>query len=103
MITTPKLDAVFADEVYDLLVEHAGASNEITQRARFVIAQSKGCEEYRFGGRLGFGGKFHYHPLAIECPIYVNCYHEDLNQTTAQVIYRTNNALTRLWAKRKGS
>lgn len=46
-----------AEAVYDVLVTHAGAPE--FGREGFVTFMSEvGCDEYRFQGLLGFGGKF---------------------------------------------
>lgn len=49
-----------ANTVYDLLIEHAGASPD--GRDDFIFLQTdQHVDEYRFGGALGFGGKFWNH------------------------------------------
>lgn len=97
----PTMDAVLAHRIYGVLVEHAGAGDETTDWAQFVIAQTNGCAEYRFMGVLGFGGKFWHNPIRAKLgtgpgPFYVNCYPEDLNEKRRTVIDRTNAALAEL-------
>lgn len=51
------LTAEQANTVYDVLVKHAGASDQ--GREDFVLLEAEEeVNEYRFGGSLGFGGKF---------------------------------------------
>ena len=67
MIRDKSLNEDIANKVYDILVAEAGAYNSEHERQYFVFAQTKkpeeyneqgGCTEFRFGGKLGFGGKF---------------------------------------------
>lgn len=82
----------FAERVYDLLVKHAGAVDSDTERDLFVLAQTgKHCTEWRFIGKLGFGGKFWRNAGHI----YVNCYVEDTTPDRQLIINHTNTAL---WA-----
>jgi hypothetical protein len=75
-----------ANAVYDVLVEHAGASEE--QRDEFVIMHVNGrCDEYRFIGSLGFGGKFWRHDWRV------SCYREDETPERVEAIRITNEAL----------
>ena len=60
MIAVP-MTAEAAKAVYDVLVRHAGAPDHPHSfaRADFILHQEAGAvDEYRFGGALGFGGKF---------------------------------------------
>lgn len=82
-----------AGKVYDVLVMYAGASAEPQTRDAFVQAISEGCTEFRFQGKLGFGGK--YRPKTNT----VDCYPEDLNQLREYVIANTNSALRMLTRK----
>lgn len=78
-----------ANQIYDLLVEHAGASPHTYEREMFLYHQERGCTEYRFGGKLGLGGKFW-------SGWYVTCYPEDEDHERKEILKRTNEALTRL-------
>ena len=54
-----RLSLIFANMVYDILVEHGGASDSM--RNSFVFAHTDDehpCWEYRFQGHFGFGGKY---------------------------------------------
>jgi len=86
---TTRLTAAQANAVYDLLVQHAGASEE--GRESFVSAEtSQHCTEYRFGGSLGFGGKFWRNAGAW----YVTAYPETIEARPEirQAIDATNRA-----------
>lgn len=79
--------------VYEVLVM-AGAS--ISDQPAFVEAQtSKFVGEWRFGGFLGFGGKFYREPSAHRLG-YVSCYPEDATPERRQMIVLTNALLSRL-------
>lgn len=75
------------NRVYSILVELAGASNKSDDFTGFAVAMQDGCEEYRFQGRLGFGGKFR--PKTMK----VDCYPEDITPERLAIIERTNAAL----------
>lgn len=90
-----------ANAFYDILVKHCLASSLSSIREQFVFAQTKQeCTEYRFGGALGFGGKFW-----INCgEVYVSCYPEDRNPKRKAMIEKANAALRELctsWGKAK--
>ena len=58
---TKLLTEEFANKVYDILVAEAGANPRESDRADFIYQHCKaenGCLEYRFQGKLGFGGKY---------------------------------------------
>lgn len=76
-----------ANAVFDLLVRHAGAREE--QRDEFVYHMTRGCEEFRFQGSLGFGGKLYVDRRGWR----VGCYREDLTPERADTIRRVNAAL----------
>lgn len=49
----------FANKVYDILIEFGGATE--SYRSSFIHAHCKDeypCQEWRFQGHLGFGGKY---------------------------------------------
>ncbi|GGM52605.1 hypothetical protein ACFFX1_55460 [Dactylosporangium sucinum] len=76
-----------AGAVFDVLVRHAGAAEH--QRDEFVYHLRHGCEEFRFMGSLGFGGKLYVEPGRWR----VGCYPEDLTPERAAVIERVNAVL----------
>lgn len=76
-----------AHGVYDALVTIAGA-NEIRRDAfvsHYVSDSPSG--EWRIQGKLGFGGKFRYPSLKVDC------YPEDQTPETGAIIQKTNEAL----------
>jgi hypothetical protein len=85
------MEEVKANSVYDLLVKIGGASE--SERASFVYhhCMSKElCDEWRFGGKLGFGGK--YRSIANR----VDCYKEDDTPERIEIIKELNNLLNKL-------
>lgn len=81
-----------ADLIYDVLVLECGASNSADARSAFVASINGGCEEYRFQGNLGFGGK-----LYIEADRWrVGCYPEDSTSAIRAMIGRANVRLKAL-------
>ncbi len=80
-----------ASKVYDLLVSIGGA-NEL-DRNSFIYHHSEskeGCSEWRFSGKLGFGGKYR--------SIYntVDCYREDETPERLKIIAELNDALAKI-------
>ena len=86
-----------ANKVYDILIKYAGASDHDYERRSFVHHQTKKddvCREYRFKGKLGFGGKLirrHY-----DTRMCVSCYLEDMTDAREKIIIETNKALNEL-------
>lgn len=77
-----------ANAIYDILVSQCGAPEQ--DRFSFVCAQTDGAvSEWRFGGKLGFGGKFWCNGGRL----YVSCYPEDLTPTRESLIQAANTAL----------
>lgn len=88
-----KLTEREANAIYDILVREAGADNREHWRENFVQSQtSVGPEEFRFGGSLGFGGKFRN---AAE-GWYVTAYPEDYTPDLVRIVERTNLELADL-------
>lgn len=84
------IEKEFYEKVYDVLIE-LGRANEST-RSQFVWLHSEPeqeylIEEYRFSGKLGFGGK--YWRLRNE----VNCYPEDETKERHKLIQKINERL----------
>lgn len=84
-----RLAPLDANRVYDVLVRCAGASDDLDARVLFVQAQVRGCEEYRFGGWLGSGGKFRN----VRGNFYVDCYPEDSTPERVRIVAETNREL----------
>ena len=86
------MDKTIASRIYDILVIHAGASDRGDDLQSFVWTQERGCREYRFGGSLGFGGKFY----ADRFEWRVGCYREDDTPARCRAIQEANAALVSL-------
>jgi hypothetical protein len=83
----------FYSKVFDLLVSIGGAHESL--RADFVYHHAREtppCDEYRFQGNLGFGGKYRRRTNTVDC------YLEDETPERLQIIKRLNEALARLAA-----
>lgn len=82
----------FFQGVYDILVQRAGASDRPDPKAQFVysLTHDRHVTEYRFGGVLGFGGKFRPNRGAP----YVDYYPEDRTPEGDAAVASTNEALT---------
>lgn len=77
--------------VYDILVEECGAPDDRLSRLSF--GSNWPCWEYRFQGKLGFGGKVWGNAGA---PYYVNCYPEDMTDERRVMIDAANKRLAGL-------
>jgi hypothetical protein len=89
-----KLTSEIANKIYDILVKETGALE--FGRERFVYTQThEDCEEYRFQGSLGFGGKFWNDSFYINI-WSVSYYPEDENKKRLKIIKRTNKKLEEL-------
>lgn len=85
---------------FDVLVKHAGAYDGPENReefARHVSRVSSPCEEYRFSGRLGFGGEFR-NDANRDVP-YVDCHAEDRTPERDRIVEVTNMALVTLFSR----
>lgn len=87
-------ESALADEVYTVLVDVAGAVDSPVDREQFrrFWWEADSYREYRFIGRLGFGGKLWIQPERM----YVSCYREDETPERLEIVKRTNNALDSL-------
>ena len=60
----------FLETVYAILIEFGGAGTGWEKDAFIQLhLDEKPCEEYRFGGRLGFGGKYYSRKNRVDCYI----------------------------------
>lgn len=86
-----KLSKEFAEKVYDVLIKEAGAgaSNEWDKES-FIYHHEKGCDEWRFCGKLGFGGKYRSNTNTVDC------YLEDLTPERELIIKQTNLELSKI-------
>lgn len=104
----PAMSEETANEVFDVLVRHAGRRDDPDARLMFVRAQTDGWRgEFRFGGSLGSGGKFrrNFTRLNVLYDLdwasgdlwgegwYVDCYPEDSTPERQAIIKATNAAL----------
>lgn len=88
-----KLTRREANAVYDILIREAGADNREHWRENFVQCQTTVApREYRFGGFLGFGGKF----WNTNEGWYVTAYPEDYTPDLVRIAERTNLELADL-------
>lgn len=89
------VDDQLLNEVWDILVAEAGASNDPDERDQFryrhLDANHDAPREWRFQGKLGFGGKVRV--LPDEDAIRVDCYPEDQTPERKRIIGVTNNKL----------
>jgi hypothetical protein len=83
-----------ANAVYDILVRLGGASNGTYTRESFVHAhlgtQRVECQEWRFQGKLGFGGKY------WSARNKVDCYYEDETPAYRKLIDQINAELAKI-------
>jgi hypothetical protein len=80
-----------ANLIYDILVKECGAFEE--EREHFIIHQTTTeIREWRFCGKLGFGGKF----WNADDRLYVNCYNEDLTPERSKMIEQANKLLEKI-------
>lgn len=77
-----------AEKVYDLLISIGGAHKD--DKGCFIHAHTEtklGCGEWRFCGKLGFGGKYRSGTNTVDC------YPEDENEERLNIIKTLNEAL----------
>ncbi len=77
-----------ANKVYDLLVSIGGADEP--ERTSFIYhhCESKHkCDEWRFSGKLGFGGKYWRDTNSV------GCYKEDETNSRMKIINELNDKL----------
>ncbi|MER7331798.1 MULTISPECIES: hypothetical protein [unclassified Micromonospora] len=94
-MTDLTLPAGQAAAIYDVLVQHAGASPD--GRDEFVLYQTTWqCDDYPFRGSLGPGGNF----LITQTTWHVSAWHDDVqrNPNLRDVIAVTNAVLATLRA-----
>lgn len=85
-----------ANKVYDILVNDGGANENM--RDSFIYHHSvlkEVCDEWRFMGFLGFGGKYRSKRNTVDC------YTEDETFDRIELIKRINNKLAQLFCSFK--
>lgn len=92
------MSAIDTNAVYDVLVEECGAHDSPDERAALAIHWPD-CREYRFQGKLGFGGKVWWNPSRSRPAVYVTCYREDQSDERNAMIERANARLSPLSPK----
>jgi hypothetical protein len=86
------------DAIYDVLVRECGAHDSETDRLQWAVFWKNGPpNEYRFIGKLGFGGKVW---ISRSEPPHVSCYREDETPERLAMIATANAALTELQTDR---
>ena len=90
-----RLDEQQARAVYAILREQAGAGSGVDDEYSFVIefTAEHPTNEWRFCGSLGFGGKFRFPRMTVDC------YPEDATDDRRATIGRTNERLAELRAQ----
>ena len=79
------------NKVYDLLVSIGGASESYRQNFIYHHARSsEPCDEYRFMGKLGYGGKYRRKTNKVDC------YSEDETPKRRAIIEQLNAELAKL-------
>ncbi len=96
-----------AAAIWQVLVDHAGASDDPYDRANFIHSHAESfVQEWRFIGTLGLGGKFRrtrgWQEPDGRGRWYVDCYREDETPERLAVIEATNEALAELRKERIG-
>lgn len=82
------MNAQQANKIYEVLVNTAGASESL--RTGFVEAHTRDkrpCTEWRFMGKLGFGGKYYADRNTVDC------YPEDISPERKELIQKIRSEL----------
>lgn len=88
-----------AYQIWNILRECCGASEDSYDSIHFAdVAETQGITEWRFGGSLGFGGKFwaNKRPGQSGMVFYVSCYREHETPERSAMIQNANERLYRL-------
>lgn len=79
------------NQIYDLLVSIGGAYEPLRDSFIYVHMDPKyPCHEWRFSGKLGFGGKYRSRTNTVDC------YSEDQTPERLKLIEDLNTALSLL-------
>jgi hypothetical protein len=87
-----------AKAVAQILREDCGWFADDRDEWEFVHHVTKGCDEYRFIGALGFGGKFRNNGNRDDTP-YVDFYPEDATPERERRALRANKKLAELFRR----
>ena len=88
--TTPVGSGTVLNSVYDALVKIGGASESMRENFILCHQHNIGCEEYRFMGELGFGGKYWSRTNRV------TCHSGDETPKRLAIIRELNDALAKL-------
>lgn len=92
MANPPPTTETVANQIWDVLVEHAGARE--CYRTEFLVTALSGHDvEFRFQGHLGFGGKVRRSYRSLWS---IDCYPEDRNPERDRIMERVNRVLAAL-------
>ncbi len=86
-----KITTTRANKIYDLLVSIGGAWE--SDRDSFIYHHcdvKDGCDEWRFAGKLGFGGKYRSGYNRVDC------YKEDETPERKKITNELNEALSKI-------
>jgi hypothetical protein len=82
----------FYEQAYEILVELGGAPPSMKSNFVHSFSTDKRTSEWRFQGKLGFGGKFWRRPNGHD----VTCYTEDLTTETGKLVQTLNERIATL-------
>ncbi len=80
----------FANKVFDILVDLGGASPHQREDFIFIHCHDEPTREWRFMGKLGYGGKYR------SIRNTVDCYSEDENEFRLDIIKQMNKKLSEI-------
>lgn len=58
---------IFIIEVYDILVENGASESMRNSFTHYMLDKDSYYKEWRFQGKLGFGGKYYFPENKIDC------------------------------------
>lgn len=76
-----------ANKIYDVLCQMGGADQSMRDSFVHHHTTDEDCREWRFSGKLGFGGKYYSEVNKVDC------YPEDRNKDRKILIKKINHAL----------
>ena len=76
-----------ANKIYDILVKKGGAYERMRGAFIYYTIEDMSWDEWRFSGKLGFGGKYRSGKNEVDC------YSEDENPERLQIIEEINKLL----------
>lgn len=90
-----------ANEVFDILYEHGGASEGLREQFVHYLTHrvGGGGHEFRFSGHLGWGGKLYYSPRSYGASLYTAFYSEDYTEQRDEICQDLNKRLAEWYAE----